>query len=376
MSKVIIIGGGVAGLCSAIALIRQGFEVKVYERSPEPTEAGAGIIIAPNALQALEKINMATPIMQAGLGNDGICLMSDKGRKISKLVVPHGSYKMYSIHRKDLNAILYSALPDATVEYGKECVFTEQNKHEVKAIFSDGSEDSGSLLIAADGIHSPVRNQLNTQHRYRFSGYTCWRTVISTETISNLSGEFIETWGTKGRVGIVPLPHQKAYLYVMINSEENDPEFAQYTVDSLVRRFEKYHQPIPKLLKLIKPKQMIHRDILDIVPMQCFYSNRIAFIGDAAHAFTPNLGQGACQAIEDAILLAQSISDHNHYQDAFAAFDASRRKRIEWISNQSWTLGKMAQFDHPLMAMFRNTFMKYTPKSLYQKQFHDLYKFS
>lgn len=72
MSKVIIIGGGVAGLCSAIALIRQGFEVKVYERSPEPTEAGAGIIIAPNALQALEKINMATPIMRAGLGNDGI----------------------------------------------------------------------------------------------------------------------------------------------------------------------------------------------------------------------------------------------------------------------------------------------------------------
>src|SRR5690625_6565215 len=85
MSKVIIIGGGIAGLCSAISLVRKGIEVKVYERTPTPTEAGAGIIIAPNALQALEKIDMATSILKASLGNDGICLMTNKGRKLSKL---------------------------------------------------------------------------------------------------------------------------------------------------------------------------------------------------------------------------------------------------------------------------------------------------
>src|SRR5690625_650625 len=375
MSKVIIIGGGIAGLCSAISLVRKGIEVKVYERSLTPTEAGAGIIIAPNALQALEKIDMATSIMKAGLENDGICLMTNKGRKLSKLAVPKGSYKMYSIHRKDLNTLLSSALPDGTVKYGKECVSIAQSEHKVTAFFSDGSEVSGSLLIAADGIHSSVRNQLANQPDYRFSGYTCWRTVVSTKTISNLSGEFIETWGTRGRVGIVPLPNQKVYLYVMINSKESDLKFSQYTVEDLVQRFENYHQPIPELLALMNLEQMIHRDIFDIIPMQSFYLNRIVFIGDAAHAFTPNLGQGACQAIEDAILLAESISNHRQYQDAFAEFDVSRRKRIEWISNQSWILGKMAQFDHPLMALFRNTFMQYTPKSLYRKRFNDLYKF-
>jgi len=376
MSKVIIIGGGIAGLCSAISLSRQGIEVKVYERSPMPVGAGAGIIIAPNALQALEHIDMATPIMEVGLGNNGICLMTSKGKKLSKLAVPQKSYKMYSIHRKDLNSLFSSALPDGTVEYGRTCISVTQNEHEVTAFFSDGSEASGSLLIAADGIHSSVRNQLTNQSEYRFSGYTCWRTVVSTKTLSNLSGDFIETWGIKGRVGIVPLPNQKVYLYVMINSEESDPKFTEYTVENLVQRFKNYHHPIPELLALMDPEQMIHRDIFDIVPMQRFYLNRTVFIGDAAHAFTPNLGQGACQAIEDAILLAESLSNQRQYQDAFAEFDANRRKRVEWISNQSWALGKMAQFEQPLMALFRNTFMKYTPKFLYRKRFYDLYKFT
>lgn len=372
---ILIIGGGIAGLCSAIALQQIGMKVKVYERSAGPAAAGAGIIIAPNALQALEPYRISDEIIRQGIPSSGFHLLSDRGRPITQLTVPSDYGRLHSIHRRDLHRILLSALPPGTLEWGKSFSRLEQQGNHVRVTFSDGSHAVGDLVVAADGIHSNVRKRLFPKDSYRYAGYTCWRGVVSANGLPGLSNRFIETWGTKGRFGLVPLPKNNVYWYALINARQSDPRIAKYSAKDLHRLFQNYHDPIPSLLLKTSSDDIIHRDIVDIAPMDRFYSDRVVFIGDAAHAITPNMGQGACQAIEDARILAECLRIQSNYQGAFANYDARRRKRIEQISNQSWKIGKMAQSESFLFTSVRNRLMKYAPKRIVRNQARRLYQF-
>lgn len=372
---ILIIGGGIAGLCSAITLQQIGMKVKVYERNTEPTVAGAGIIIAPNALQALRPYRLSDEIIRQGNPSHGFHIWSDRGRPITQLAVPSGYGSLYSIHRKDLHQILLSALLPGTVEWRKPFLQLEQKDDHVKVQFSDGSQAVGDLVVAADGIHSNVRKQLSPKDTYRYAGYTCWRGVVSGEGLPGLTHRFIETWGTKGRFGIIPLPNNKVYWYALTNARQGDPRIANYTTKDLHHIFKNYHDPIPSLLLRTTPHDMIHRDIVDITPMERFCSDRVIFIGDAAHAITPNMGQGACQAIEDARILAECLRIHSNYQEAYVDYDARRRERIKHISDQSWKIGKMAQSESFLFTTVRNHLMKHVPKRIYRNQAERLYQF-
>ncbi|OFD80191.1 MULTISPECIES: FAD-dependent monooxygenase [Bacillus cereus group] len=375
MNNVMIIGGGIAGLCAAISLQKIGLDVKVYDKNTEPTVAGAGIIIAPNAMQALEPYGISEQIKKLGNGSDGFNLVSEKGSILSKLTIPTCYPKMYSIHRKNLHQLLLSKLQEGTVERGKECVKIEQNEENaLKILFQDGSEAFGNILIAADGIHSVVRKQVTQCDGYRYAGYTCWRGVTPAHNLS-LTNDFIETWGTNGRFGIVPLPNNEVYWYALINAKARDRKYTAYTTADLYSHFKNYHNPIPVILKNAYDVNMIHRDIVDITPMKQFFDKRIVFIGDAAHALTPNLGQGACQAIEDAIILAECIKNNVHYRQAFIEYEQKRRNRIKKISNTAWNIGKMAQMESKPLIILRNQVMKHVPKWVSDRQAHELYSF-
>ncbi|WP_281883399.1 FAD-dependent oxidoreductase [Paenibacillus sp. YYML68] len=370
---VLIIGGGIAGLTCAIALQQLGMNVLVYEREMEPTVAGAGIIIAPNALKALEPYGIDREIRREGMPSDGFQLLTDAGKTISQLSVPSGYGRLYALHRKDLHQMLLSRLKPGTVEWGKIYSHHEQAEGGVRVIFRDGSQAQGELLIAADGIHSALRKQLSPHTAYRYAGYTCWRGIVSTDDLPEISHHFIETWGAGGRFGIVPLPHHQVYWYALVNAKANDSQLASYTAQHLHSLFKDYHDPIPSLLQKTASRDMIHRDIIDIVPMQRFYTDRVVFIGDAAHAITPNMGQGACQAIEDASVLADCLRRHGDYREAYAAYDKRRRKRMEWISKQSWSFGKIAQAEGALFIAARNQLMRAAPKAMYRSQAKKLY---
>ncbi|WP_256710624.1 FAD-dependent monooxygenase [Paenibacillus sp. FSL H8-0548] len=250
-----MVGGGIAGLCAGIALQKLGLEAIVYERNPDPTVVGAGIIIAPNALQALGPFGVAEKIMDEGYESNGFHMLTDQGSFITKMLVPNGFQSMYAIHRSELHRHLLEALKPGTVKWGKICDQIEHGNECVKVHFHDHSAVEGALLIAADGIHSPIRKSIYSENRYR---------------------------------------------YALVNAEANDPVLAAYSPQDLYERFRNYHEPIPSLLESTLGNRMIHRDVVDIEPMEQFYADRIAFIGDAAHAITPNMGQGACQAIEEA----------------------------------------------------------------------------
>ena len=160
----------------------------------------------------------------------------------------------------------------------------EQNEENaLKIVFQDGSEALGNILIVADGIHSIVRKQVTQGDNYRYAGYTCWR-VTPTNNLS-LTNDFIETWGTNGRFGIVPLPNNEVYWYALINAKARDPKYKAYTTTDLYNHFKTYHNPIPSILKNASDVEIIHRDIVDITPMKQFLTNASYLLG-MLHALT------------------------------------------------------------------------------------------
>ncbi|GED71801.1 hypothetical protein BRE01_55030 [Brevibacillus reuszeri] len=373
--KAIIVGGGIAGLCAGLMLQQKGLDVEIYEKNMEPTVAGAGIIIAPNALQALQSYGIVDEIIHQGNRSDGFHIYSQKGNLLNKLQIPGQFERMYSLHRKDLHEILLTRLSSNIVHFGKDFQHVQQNQQKVQVTLKDGSIAEGDLLVAADGIHSPIRKQLLSQNLYRYAGYTCWRGVISAESIPSVTVDFYETWASNGRFGLVPLPNNQLYWYALINAKERDPKFAKYTPQELAKHFTDYHEPVTRIINETKPEQMIHRDIVDIHPMEQFFIGRTVFIGDSAHAITPNMGQGACQAIEDANILAECIVRNQHIEQAFKKYDNHRQERIQALSKQCWQLGKIAQFENGLAVAFRNTILKSLPTSMMQKQAQTIYEF-
>src|SRR5690606_39244155 len=272
---IIIVGGGIAGLCAAIALQQLGVEAIVYERNREPTVDGAGIIIAPNALQALSRLGISEKIMANGYESSGFHILTDQGEFITKMLVPEGYQHLYAIHRSELHRHLLEALKPGTVYWSKKCKRVDQDHSGVTIYFEDGSTVEGSLLIAADGIHSPIRKLIFPDTKYRYAGYTCWRGIsdLPTPEFTQQKQAFIETWGKKGRFGVVYLRGQQVYWYALVNAKASDSLLASYSLGDLYRRFEHYHSPIPYILKHTQSNRIIHRDVIDIVPMHQFYSN-------------------------------------------------------------------------------------------------------
>jgi 2-polyprenyl-6-methoxyphenol hydroxylase-like FAD-dependent oxidoreductase len=248
----------------------------------------------------------------------------------------------------------------------------EQTNDSVIIKFGDGSIHETNFLIAADGIHSPIRKKLLPQTEPRYAGYTCWRAVID-NTHLNLS-ETSETWGTKGRFGISPLKDNKIYWYACINAPQNDASLKSFKVRDLQNHFKDFHAPIPEILSATKDENLIWNDIIDLKPIDHYAFGNIVLIGDAAHATTPNMGQGACQAIEDAVILADELQKDSNIQKAFAQFEQRRLKRTHYIVNRSWTIGKVAQLQNKTLASLRNAMFKLLPTSAGEHQLKRLYE--
>lgn len=371
-------GGGIGGLCTAIALQKKGFIVKVYESAPKLKPLGAGLGLAANAVKALTDIGIGTELMQAGAVLSSFEIMAESGQLITKTNSLEVSKKFgidnFTIHRADLHQILLSYLQPQTLELNKACKDFEQTAEGVRIFFKDGSEEKADYLIAADGIHSVVRQKLLPGSTPRYAGYTCWRAVINHVPVNFHKQKATETWGSKGRFGIVPLLNNRIYWFACKNASYQDTRFANFNTKDLLNNFRSYHQPIPQILEMTKDEQLIWNDIIDIKPIKQFAFGKVLLSGDAAHATTPNMGQGACQAIEDAIVLANCMSVYaSDIEKAFQVFEKKRISRTTRIVNTSWQVGKMAQVENKWLLSVRNSLLRLIPPSLNEKQLQFLY---
>jgi len=202
----------------------------------------------------------------------------------------------------------------------------------------------------------------------RYAGYTCWRAVIDA-TPGDLNLDTVsETWGKAGRFGIVPLTNNRIYWFACINAPQYDLSKKEYTVKDLQNHFKGYHQPIPKLLSLTKDSQLIWSDIIDLEPLKQFAFDNVLLMGDAAHATTPNMGQGACMAIEDAVILSNMLGNNEDVKSTFKHFELRRINRTTKIVEGSWRVGQLAQLDNALLIGLRNIALQLTPPRVAEKQ--------
>lgn len=376
--SIAIVGGGIAGLTTAIALRRLGLRPTIFESALEIKAVGAGLALAANAIQALERIGIADKVIPAGQALDTFSILDPKGRPINlvdtRALNARFGLNNFAIHRADLHRILLQEQGDTPVFTGKKAIGIQQDPQGITLHFQDGSQHTADVALVGDGIHSAIRQQLLPQSQPRYSGYTCWRAVIKNPGIA-LPGSS-ETWGAQGRFGLVPLAQDQIYWFLCINAPQNDARMRNFTTGDLADRFRDYHHPIPQILQATAQDLLLWNDIIDLQPIHQFAHGRVLLLGDAAHATTPNMGQGACQAIEDAVVLADQWKKMPGQapEAIFKAFEQRRLKRTHWVVNQSQSIGKIAQWTNPLAIGFRNWLFRSIPKSFNERQLEKLYQ--
>lgn len=373
-NKFLIIGGGIAGLMTGIALQQAGFSVEIFEKAEEVKRVGAGITVAPNGMAALEQLGLAEQVKAMGnVSSKGIAIVDEGGKAITKLDDEKYAFPIYAIHRADLQTILLGALQEGTLKLGSKCHDLIQDDSGVVVQMEDGSEVRGDYAIVADGIHSIARNCIFGKQPLRYAGYTCWRGIAETWPKDADPKLFTETWGTKGRIGIVPLANRETYWFAVVGASENSIAHQTYELSHLVERFGSYHKPIREVLEATNPDKIIRGDIFDLEPMKSFAKGRVVLMGDAAHAMTPNLGQGGCQAMEDAIILRNCLKKNHDVEQAFEDFSKARIGRTKKITERSRLIGKIGQLEASFVCKMRNMGMRLAPAASQRKQLNYLY---
>lgn len=365
-TEALVIGGGIGGLTAALTLRPVGIQVKVIEKTPELREVGAGITLWTNAMRVLDRLGVAASIQEAGSLLARAEVRTWKGDVLSTTQMDEMGRKYgapsVAIHRADLQKILFDALPAGTVRLGAGLRSFGQDEQGVSAQFSDGTEEWADLLVGADGIRTKVRTLIFGEEEPRYSGYTAWRGIASLGHSSISIGATSESWGQGARFGIVPIGHDRVYWFCTANVPQDERDGEGGRKADVLRRFQEWHAPIPELIEATAEGAILRNDIMDRKPFSPWGRGRVTLLGDAAHPMTPNLGQGACQAIEDAAVLAASVSAEPDVVSSLRAYEERRRKRTAGMVTQSWRIGKIAQLENPLLISLRNAVVRHSSR--------------
>ena len=377
--RVLIIGAGIGGLSAAIALQRRGIEAVLVERTTELKEIGAGIAIAVNAMKALDSLGLADAVRHIGAEPQFYEIRSGRGEVLSRISVSEQREKLgatsVALHRADLQAALLQGLAEAggKVHLGKECVGLEQTEGYVRASFASGREERGDLLVGADGLNSTVRERLLGDGPPRYAGYTAWRAVVTPRRELVPRGA-VESWGRGKRFLFAHISRGRVYWAAAKNALQGaDRRPARSRKEFLLGTFRGWHESIEELIRVTDERAILHTDIYDRDPLkERWGEGRISLLGDAAHPMTPDLGQGACQAIEDAVVLAKRLSEESDPASALRDYESQRTRRVAVIVQRSRRLGKMAQLETPLLCQLRDVLLKRTPDRVLQRQAEEI----
>jgi 2-polyprenyl-6-methoxyphenol hydroxylase-like FAD-dependent oxidoreductase len=374
--RALVIGAGIGGLCTAIALQDAGWQVSVYERSSGMRQVGAGIVLAANAMKVLHKLGIdeQVRILGAAIGKaeirtwNGRLLVDLPTKKQAEL---YGT-SSYIIHRGVLQSILMSRLGNAAdVQYNKKLVSWKQLGQQVTAVFADGSYTEGDLLIGADGIRSAVRQQLLGSAQLRYSGFTAFRGIcaFNDERYPMDIGGGFEAWGPGKRFGYTHLGGQHIYWFAAINSPPGVPYPVGERKQAALQHLRGWVQPVEAVVAATAESMILSHDIYDSNPVLRWTEGRVALLGDAAHPMLPNLGQGGAQAMEDAWVLAQCLQANiTEVPAALQLYEQRRVPRTTKVVIQSRRMARLVQMENAVAMNMRNFMLRMIPSSTQMKR--------
>jgi 2-polyprenyl-6-methoxyphenol hydroxylase-like FAD-dependent oxidoreductase len=366
-TPIAICGAGIGGLTAGIALRQRGFSVRVFERAAKLEPAGAGITVQINAMRVMQRLGLDGAIAAAGALVDGGAIRRADGRVIRSMdqanLAQQYGVPFVAIHRSRLQDVLLNALGAEHVVTNAAVTTVATNPTGATVTLADGARHDAAIVVGADGLRSTVREQLFGPEALRAAGQVSWRGIAPRAAAADVLGG--ETWGRGARFGFVPISAAHVYWYAVTDTALAPPEGADQHA-ALHDLYRAWHAPIPELLRTTDPAQVIRTELFDRVPSTVWGRDAVTLLGDAAHPMTPNLGQGGCQAIEDAWVLARELA-RDPSPAGLRAYEAARQPRTKRFVDESWRFGKVSQSSNPALIAIRNLMMGRLPEAMMQK---------
>ena len=404
---IVIAGAGIGGLTLAVALQRRSIPVRVLERTATLAPVGAGLALQPNAMAVMTALGLAEAVLAAGQPVTRAAMLDDRGNLLGReqdlaaLSAPFGA-PVVAIHRARLHDVLHRAIAPGTLELGVEVVDYETRDTVVDDVAGhgadlepggaghaaggaggavvrvrcgDGSSVEADVLVGADGLRSRVRQRLIGDGEPVYSGYTSWRGVTTAGRGPQIT-RMSESWGRGERFGMVDIGHGEIYWFAVADAPPGgrDGSTAGDVHASLLTRFGGWHAPVRRVLEATPPDRIVRTDIADRHPITRWHDGSVVLLGDAAHPMTPNLGQGACQAIEDAVVLADAFVTSETVEAAFRLYEQQRVQRANAVVFAARRFGALAQWSNPAAVWLRATLMRVTPDRVTHRQLQSLWR--
>jgi len=373
-SRIAIVGGGIAGLATAVYLRRRGLDVTVYERAPAFAPVGAGILLSPNAIEVLDRVGLAEQAVASGVSLEQFMVADVALEPYQKLDAAwcrtHFKHGLVTLRRSDLHAVLAAGLGAGTVRLGKELVGLQTDPDGVRLTFADGSTETADQALGADGIHSRVRADILGDVPLRYAGQTTFRALVPFELPPRWSRWGLEIWGGRFRFGFSSTRPDEVYYFCVVESPEGTsygPEEARALILEGLRDFPAI---VRELVAATPADAMLQTDLHDFEPLRRWSAGPVGLIGDAAHATTPNLGQGGAQALEDAFYVDACVDGSTGRVD-LERFHRLRRKKTARITDQSYLFGRLAHARR--LTGLRDFVLRATPMSVTLRQTRRIY---
>lgn len=344
-NKAIIIGGGIAGPAMALFLKKIGFEAEVFEANEATHSNGVGLNIAPNGLNVLAELGLSDKVILSGsIAKNGI-FRNAKGSQLAKFRFSNSEkykYPSVNLKRETLNNIMLDELENKSISihYNKKIQKISQTEQGVIAYFEDGSQSLGTFLIGADGVRSKTREfVLDHIIEPTYTGIVGSGGFIDKKSVPNLlksdSDDVHFVYGKNGFFGFSGVNENELMWWtnIMVETPYSREELKNFDQkaekNNLLNQYRNYSFPVSEIIQ--NTKKFVRQNVFDVPFLPNYFKQNIILIGDSAHAVSPNSGQGASMALEDAMLLAKVIRDNETLETAFETFEKVRRSRVEKI---------------------------------------------
>jgi len=381
VTRIAIIGGGIGGLTTALTLKQAGFDPEVFEQAPELLEVGAAIAVWPNAMRILDRLGLGQEIRRRGGAIEQVRWLDFRGTLINSSRIPKSETPALALQRADLQSSLLRAWTSPAIHLGKVFRNFQKQQQLVRADFADGSTIDCDLLIGCDGLHSHVREQLLETRAPVYRGYTVWRGTTKVAPRQLEPGTAMEFHGSGQRFGVGPVGLNRIGWWAsanetltsaghsgdhqgLVGSIETSPSDHQ---DELLTLFAGWYAPILELIAGTPAASIVKTPALDRPATKEWGQGPVTLLGDAVHPTTPNLGQGGCMAIEDAVVLARCLQKYGPRHEALRAYERLRYSRTRVVTGYSRFYGSVGQWQQPAAVRLRGALLSLVPQVVTQR---------
>lgn len=359
MTRVVVVGAGIGGLATSIALGSSDVELVVLERAADlaKVELGAGITLWPNAMSILDRLGVGAEIRRHGAVLSCFEQRSARGRLLSRWPLEEMAHRLgapvCAINRPDLHAALVEGAGQQ-VRTGCDVDGFEQASGTVDVSLSGGGSESGDVLIGADGIESTIRTQLLGDQAPRHSGLTMWRANVPYDESIAPSVDFIAWWGSGAKFVIFRSGPERLSWEGIVTSAPGRQDAPGQTKQAVHERFAGFVDPVHRVIDATAEQSIFRTDVCDRPPDEQWGRGRVTLLGDAAHPMTFAVGQGAAQALEDALAIGRTLGGGGDLEAALRQYERPRIVRAAHFQTMAWRLARAGALEGRVAQALRN----------------------